>query len=73
MGLTLVLCIGVGKWRVTVKWDLIKGKGISDGGWMGLAKLLMSARLSLCELCVICSESTVSGEKSPQLFSSLLE
>lgn len=23
VGLTLVLCIGVGKWRAAVKWDLI--------------------------------------------------
>lgn len=74
MGLTLVLCVGFGKWRVTVKWHLIKGRGICDGGWMGLAELLMSAVLLLpCQLGVLCSEPTVSGEKSLQLFSSLLE
>ena len=36
MGLTLVLCIGVSKWRVTVKWDLIKGRGMSDGSCQAL-------------------------------------
>lgn len=73
VGLTLVFCIGVGKWSVTVKWDLIRGQGVSGGGWRGLAKPVMSAVLSQRDLGVICSESTPSREKSLPLFSALPE